>query len=163
MKKLFLITVSMVLIAIQANAQKTTTYRYEDTQARALDMVSKGYVKPLTVEVKVDDAKGRQHFSYNMEKDFVENDMRGDIVNIRSYGLFKASNEAKCDVIVAPTFHLFTNDNGGYTLEIVGFAGSFVNWRTITNEDLDWIRVTQVQTTGDRQQIDAVMKPTNNR
>lgn len=153
----------LAVVAMQAHAQKTTTYRYEDTQARALDMVSKGYVKPLTVEVKVDATKGRQHFSYEMPKDFVEGDMKGDIANIRSYGVFRAANEAKCDVIVAPTFHLFTNDKGGYTLEIVGFAGSFVNWRTITNEDLQWIKDTQVLTTGDRQQIDAVLKPTSNR
>lgn len=153
----------LAVVAMQAQAQKTTTYRYEDTQARALDMVSKGYVKPLTVEVKVDATKGRQHFSYEMTKDFVEGDLKGDIANIRSYGVFKAANEAKCDVIVAPTFHLFTNDKGGYTLEIVGFAGSFVNWRTMTNEDLPWINATQVQTTGDRQQIDAVLKPTSNR
>ncbi len=162
MKKLMFIL--LATITLQANAQKTTTtYRYEDTQARALDMVSKGYVKPLTVEVKVDATAGRRHFSYDMEKEFVENDMRGDITNIRSYGLFKASNEAKCDVIVAPTFHLFTNDKGGYTLEIVGFAGSFVNWKTMTNEDLMWINATQVQTTGDRQQIDAVLKSTSNK
>ena len=151
------------MVSLGAYAQKTTTYRYEDTQARALDMVSKGYVKPLTVEVKVDATKGRQHFSYDMEKEFGENDMRGDITNVRSYGLFKASSEAKCDVIVAPTFHLFTNDKGGYTLEIVGFAGNFINWKTMTNEDLMWINSTQVQTTGDRQQIEAVMKPTSNR
>lgn len=151
------------MVSLQASAQKTTTYRYEDTQARALDMVSKGYVKPLTVEVKVDATKGRQHFSYDMEKDFVEGDMRGDITNIRAYGLFKAASDAGCDVIVAPTFHLFTNGKGGYTLEIVGFAGSFVNWRTMTNEDLQWINLTQTQTTGDRQQIDAVLKPTQTR
>ncbi len=152
-----------ILFSLHSNAQKTTTYRYEDTQARALDMVSKGFVKPLVVEVKVDATKGRQYFSYDMEKEFVENDMKGDVANIRSYGLFRASKDAKCDVIVAPTFHLYTNEKGGYTLEVIGFAGSFHNWQTMTVEDLKWISSTQVQTTGDRQQIDAVMKPTNNR
>ena len=161
MKKIALILLS--LVTLQANAQKTTTFRYEDTQARALDMVSNGYVKPLTVEVKVDATKGRQHFSYDMAKDFVESDMKGELDNIRSYGVFMAAKEAKCDVIVAPTFHLFTNDKGGYTLEIVGFAGSFINWRTITNEDIEWIKTTQPRTTNDGRQVDAVLKSTSNR
>ncbi|MBQ8050010.1 MAG: hypothetical protein IJ197_00360 [Bacteroidaceae bacterium] len=163
MKKI-LLSMTAMLFAVSSFAQKTTTtYRYEDTQARALDMVAKGYVKPLTVEVKVDATKGRQHFSYDMAKDFVEIDMKGDVYNVRSYGLFKATDEAKCDIIVAPTFHLFTNEKGGYTLEIVGFAGNFINWRTMSNEDLQWINSTQVHTTGDRQQIDAVLKPTSNK
>lgn len=154
----------LTMVTLYGHAQRTTTtYRYEDTQARALDMVAKGYVKPLVVEVKVDANRGRQHFSYDMEKEFVENDMRGDIANVRSYGLFKATEEAKCDIIVAPTFHLFTNNKGGYTLEIVGFSGDFVNWKTMTNEDLQWITSTQIQTTNDRQQIDAVLKPTSNK
>lgn len=156
MKKVF-ITATVLLCAMVANAQKTTTYRYEDTQARAMDVVSSGYVKPLTVELKVDDAKGRQRFSYDMDKDFVENDMKGDVANIRSYGLFKASADANCDVIVAPTFHLYTNNKGGYTLEVVGFAADFVNWKTMTNEDMSWID--RAKTTGNRDQIDAKLKP----
>ena len=169
MKKI-LLSMAAMLFAVSSFAQKTTTtYRYEDTQARALDMVSKGYVKPLTVEVKVDAAKGRQHFSYDLPKDFVEVDMRDprtgqvDAANIRAYGCFKAAGEANCDIIVAPTFHFYTNNKGSYTLEIVGFAGNFINWKTMTNEDLPWINSTQVQTTGDRQQIDAVLKPTTTR
>lgn len=156
MKKAIMMS-AMVLAAMVANAQKTTTYRYEDTQARAMDIVSTGYVKPLTVELKVDAAKGRQRFSYDMDKDFVETDMKGDVENIRSYGLFKASADANCDVIVAPTFHLFTNNKGGYTLEVVGYAGNFVNWKTMTTEDMSWID--KAKTTGDRQNIDAKLKP----
>ncbi len=147
----------VLMAAMAANAQKTTTYRYEDTQARAMDIVSTGYVKPLTVELKVDATKGRQRFSYDMDREFVENDMKGDVENIRSYGLFKASAEASCDVIVAPTFHLYTNNKGGYTLEVVGYAGTFVNWKTMTNEDMSWID--KAQTTEDRQNINAKLKP----
>lgn len=155
MKKIAM-TAAVVLFAMAANSQKTT-YRYENTQARAMDVVSSGYVKPLTVELSVDAAKGRQHFSYDMEKDFVENDMKGEVENIRSYGLFKATSDANCDVIVAPTFHLFTNNKGGYTLEIVGFLGSFVNWKTMTTEDMMWID--RAQTTGNRQYYDAKLNP----
>ncbi len=155
MKKI-LTTVIVLMCVMVANAQKTVSYRYENTQARAMDVVSSGYVKPLTVELKVDDAKGRQHFSYDMDKDFVENDMKGDVENVRSYGLFRASADANCDVIVAPTFHLYTNDKGGYTLEVVGYAADFVNWKTMSDEDVSWID--KAKTTGNRSQIDAKLK-----
>lgn len=160
MKKLFLLIFSVMCIGNIANAQRTTTYHYEDTQARALDMVSMGYVKPLVNEVRVDATKGRQKFTIQMEKNFVEGDMKGDVANIRSYGVFKASEKWGCDVVVAPTFHLFTNEAGGYTLEVVGFSGSFVNWRTMTDADLGWIRATQPSSIA-TQQIDAVTKPTS--
>lgn len=159
MKKVLTFFLSMMTFATVANAQKTTTYHYEDTQARALDMVSKGYVKPLINEVKVDEAKGRQVFSIRLDKNFVENDMKGDVPNIRSYGVFLATEEWKCDVVVAPTFHLYTKENGDYQLDVVGFAGKFINWRTMTDADLDWIRTTQGNLTGN-QQIEAVTKPT---
>lgn len=150
---------SLVSFALSANAQKTTTYHYEDTQARALDMVASGYVKPLINEVKVDATKGRQKFSIDMTKDFVEGDMKGDIVNIRSYGVFKTTEAWGCDVVVAPTFHLFTNDDQGYTLEVVGFSGNFINWRTMTDSDMEWIKMIRVNAS-ETQQIEAVTKPT---
>lgn len=157
MKKIFVFVLTAMLFATVADAQKTTTYRYEDTQARALDMKASGYVKPLVNEVKVDATRGRQKFVIDMEKDFVEVDMKGEIVNIRSYGVFKATEQWHCDVVVAPTFHFYTNNKGGYTLEVLGFAGSFINWRTMTDADLEWIRTTQPRTTED-QQIEAVTK-----
>lgn len=147
MKRFLVFQFAMLLFAVAVNAQKTTTFRYEDTQARALDLRTSGYVKPLINEVKVDAARGRQKFVIDMEKDFVEGDMKGEIVNIRSYGVFKATEQWSCDVVVAPTFHFYTNNKGGYTLEVLGFAGSFINWRTMTDADLEWIRTTQPRTT----------------
>lgn len=162
MKKFCFVALSLIAFATAANAQKTTTtYHYEDTQARALNMETTGYVKPIVNEVKVDATRGRMKFSIDMTDDFVMNDMKKDPVNVRSYGVFKATEAWNCDVVVAPTFHMFTNDKGGFTLELIGFAGTFINWRTMTDADLEWIRVTQTRQDGN--QIEAVTKPTRTR
>ncbi len=158
MKGFFALAVGFVS-ALAVNAQKTTTFHYEETQTRALDVVSTGYVKPLVVDLKVDEAKGRQHFSYELGKEFVENDMKGDVQNIHSYGLFRASVDANCDVIVAPTFHLYTNDKGGYTLEIIGYIGVFANWKPMSENDMNWIGLSKTRTTGDRNNVEANLKP----
>lgn len=160
MKRINLAIIALAAFAAGASAQKSV-YSYEDTQARALDMVSKGYVKPLTVEVQVDKQRGRMLYTMDMTASEVES-MKNDVTNIRAKGVFMASKEWKCDVVVAPTFHLFTVD-GGFRLEVVGFAGNFTNWQTMTDADLPWINSTQARTTDDRTQINAVVKPTETR
>ena len=63
------------------------------------------------------------------------------------------------DVIVAATFNFETADlkNGG-TLEVVGFPANFVNWQTATDGDLEWIRMEKVQTTSERDKLNAIVK-----
>lgn len=157
MKSVYLMGLALFACIATANAQKSV-YSYEDTQARALDMVSKGYVKPLTVEVSVDETRGRMMYEMEMTPAEVES-MKNDVTNIRAKGVFEAARAWKCDVVVAPTFHLFTT-NTGYKLEVVGFAGSFKNWKTMTDADIQWISLTQTISTDNRGQIEAVIKST---
>ena len=158
MKKTLLLSLFCLMAAMSAMAQKTTV-KIQDTQARLLDMQSNGYVKPLTVELKVDDSKGRVRDIWPLTKDQVEVEMRGDIVNIRSYAVYMSSKKHNADVIVAATFNFKSSDNGdGYEIEVVGFPASFINWKTATQADYDWINMEKVKTTADRDKIQAVIK-----
>ena len=56
MKRLFGI-IALLSLSLTAWAQKNDV-RVQDTQARFLDITSNAYVKPLTVELKVDLTKG---------------------------------------------------------------------------------------------------------
>lgn len=67
-------------------AQKTTV-KFQDTQARLLDVKTNAYVKPLTVELKVDTSKGRISDEWSLSKEQVEVEMGGDLANIRSWGV----------------------------------------------------------------------------
>ena len=158
MKKIFLFLTLSVLSICSAMAQKAMV-KIQDTQARMLDVTSNGYVKPLTVELKVDDSKGRVRDIWPLTKEQAEVEMKGDIVNIRSYAVYMSSKKHNADVIVAATFNFKTTDNGdGYEIEVVGFHASFINWKTATPTDYEWIRMEKTQTTSERDKIQAIIK-----
>lgn len=158
MKKiLFMMLFAMIGVAA-AQAQKTTV-RIQDTQARLLDVNSNAYVKPLTVELQVDKTKGRIRDEWPLTKEQAENEMQGDITNIRSYAVYMSSQKHNADVIVAATFNLRTNDAGnGYIITVVGYPAVFVNWKTADASDYEWIRMEKTLTTSDRDKIAAAIK-----
>lgn len=158
MKKLFITFVAMV-VCLTGYAQKgNTEYRFRDTQARLLDVLSNAYVKPLTVELQVT-SNARKSFHLQLSKQEVEQDMQGDLENIRSYAVFQASQAWECDVVVAATFNVKTNDEGtGYIVDVIGFPADFVNWKTATQTDYEWIKMEKTLTTSDRERMAASVR-----
>ena len=138
-------------------AQKTVEYHFQDTQARALDATANAYVKPMTVELEIlPDAK--RVFSVTLTKSKVENDLRGDLSNIRSYVTFLYSDEAHADIILTPVFNIETNDAGGYIVTVKGFPAIYKNWKTATQADYEWIRLVQVDDTTDKEKTKTISK-----
>ena len=159
MKKLFFMVLFACIGILGVQAQKTTV-EYKDTQARLLDVVSNAYVKPLTVELKVDTSKGRIRDEWPISQKVAEVDMGGDIANIRSWGVYMSSKFHNADVIVAATFNFETDPDNpdAYKLTVVGYPASFVNWKTATEADYEWIRMEKVVTTNEREKISAIVK-----
>lgn len=158
MKKQILIALLALGCASSAYAQKDKV-KIQDTQARLLDVTSNAYVKPLTVELKVDQSKGRIRDEWTLTKEQAESEMKGDIVNIRSYAVYMSSQKHNADVIVAATFNFRTNDEGtGYLITVVGYPATFENWKTADSSDYEWIRMEKTLTTADREKISAVVK-----
>lgn len=153
MKKVLLFAVA-TLFSVAGYAQKE--FKFQDTQARLLDVTSNAYVKPLTVELKVMSDK---HVSevIKLTRQEVEQDMRGDIANIRSFAVYRASQLHDCDVIVAATFNIRTVTDG-YEVNIIGYPAVFVNWKTATQADYEWIRMEKTITTNEREKIAAAIK-----
>ncbi|WP_294553859.1 hypothetical protein [uncultured Bacteroides sp.] len=158
MKRLILVISLTIACAIGAYAQKATV-KMQETQARLLDVTSNAYVKPLTVELIIDKSKGRVKDEWTLTKDQAETEMKGDISNIRSYAVYMSSQKHNADVIVAATFNIKTNDNGnGYIVTVVGYPGSFANWKTAEANDYEWIRMEKTLTTADKDKISAIVK-----
>jgi len=137
-------------------AQKNTEFRFQDTQARLLDVMSNAYVKPLTVELQVM-TKKRISEIIPLTKQEVEQDMKGDLSNIRSFAVYRASQIHDCDVIVAATFNVRTAGDG-YEVNVIGYPANFVNWKTASQEDYEWIKMEKTVTTSEREKIAAVVK-----
>lgn len=53
--------------------------------------------------------------------------MKGDLVNIRAWATYMANEEFKSDVIMAATYKVESNNNGGYTVWVVGYPAVFDN------------------------------------
>ena len=116
-------------------------------------------MKPLTVELVIDKSKGRIRDEWTLTKEQAETEMKGDIVNIRSYAVYMSSQKHNADVIVAATFNFRTNDEGtGYLITVVGYPATFQNWKTADASDYEWIRMEKTLTTADREKISAVVK-----
>lgn len=136
-------------------AQKSE-FKFQATQARLLDVMSNAYVKPLTVELQIISSK---HVSeiIKLTKQEVEQDMKGDLENVRSYAVYRASQLHDCDVIVAATFNIRTAGDG-YEVNIIGYPANFVNWKTATQADYEWIQMEKTVTTSEREKIAAAIK-----
>lgn len=154
MKKALLLIVAMAM-CIVSYGQKTE-FRFQDTQARLLDVTSNAYVKPLTVELQVLTNK-RISEVIKLTRQEVEQDMKGDLTNIRSFAVYRASQLHDCDVIVAATFNIRTAGEG-YEVNIIGYPANFVNWKTASQADYEWIKMEKTVTTSDKDKISAAVR-----
>ena len=71
MRKLFFVLALIATCAFNGFAQKTVVKKFQDTQARMLDINATGYVKPLAVELKVLEV-GRINQSWPLTKEQAE-------------------------------------------------------------------------------------------
>ena len=157
MKKLFFLLLGMTM-SLGISAQKTTL-KFQDTQARMLDVETNGYVKPMTVELRMLNNGQRIKDVWNLTLEQVES-MKGDIANIRSYGVYMSSQKHNADVIVGATFNFRSDDvkEKGCILEVVGFPAEFVNWKTATQADYEWIKFEKTSSISDREKIKPIVK-----
>ncbi|MBE6318964.1 MAG: hypothetical protein E7081_08335 [Bacteroidales bacterium] len=174
MKKLVLSLAFVSCTFFMSHAQKNQLL-YENTQGRiSSESTMNTYVQPLTVELEViknlrlaqgtQTIDGRVTLTYARDAEWVEKTMRGEMSEIRSWAVFQACKDCSADVILVPTFSFSNNrDNmgniiDGYQITIVGFPAKFINWKTATPADYEWIKMEQTQTTDERENLRAIIK-----
>ena len=157
MKRIFILLIALVSCCLAASAQRGQT-SIQETQARLLDVNPNAYVRPLTVEVQVTN-EGRITDTWPLTGEQV-NALNGDLANIRSWGVFQSSRKHNCDLIVAATFDFKTDpmNQGMYILTVVGFPANFVNWKTATDADMEWIKSEKATKVSDGEKIKAIVK-----
>lgn len=157
--KTLILAISLTFIGVAGAQAQKTNVRMQETQARLLDVNSNAYVRPLTVELLIDKSKGRIKDEWTLTKEQAEQEMGGDLANIRSYAIYMSSQKNNADVIVAATFNVKTNDEGnGYKITVIGYPATFINWKTADPSDYEWIRIEKTLTTADKDKIAAVIK-----
>ena len=136
MKKVF-ITVLVALAFASCGIQKASVEE-QYVQARMLDVRADAHVHPLTVEVEIDKNAERITDIWTYTKEDVSA-MGGDLSNIRANGLYRSSKKHNADIIVAPMFNLQSDKDGVYRLEVIGYPGNFVNWKSLEAKDSVWM------------------------
>lgn len=156
-KKLLFVALGLVMFAgSEVHAQKYVKYR--NSQARLAEPVMGVYIKPLIAELKIDEAKGKIKDVWNFTNDEV-NSLKGEVENLRKRALFMSTEKHDVDVIVAASFDISSNDNGeGYTVTVIGYPAKYVNWRTATPQDNDWIRNEKISPNNEKEQVQAISK-----
>ena len=155
MKKLILLIALILGCTLESYAQKST-FQFRDAQSRAGDAVSEVCVKPVVAEVRLlgGETPKRQVFTYKFTREEVEIGLKGELGNVRSWATYKANEDAGSDVIMAATYKVETNDEGGYT-------AVFSKWYTATKDDYEWIRIKKLAPTDEKGVIAPVVKTNN--
>lgn len=160
MKKFFLALFALVMGTVVCHAQKEV--RIQNTEVRKVNVLANAYVKPLTVEVKVSD-KGRVTERIQLSNQDLL-DLAGGtkytttdkeflvefVQNIRNFATYRVCQIHQCDMLVASTSNIRTVENG-IVVEIMGFPANFVNWKTATQADYEWIEMEKDQTKSDEE------------
>lgn len=154
MKRLILISCMLLLGVCQVAAQKRVEFR--EAQARLWEPQQSAYVKPLIVDLKMDESLGRVHYVVTFSNAQVEA-LNGDIGNMRSNALFQAIEKYGADLIVGATFDIQSlADGSGYAVTVIGYPAKYENWRSVAPEDYGWPNMGIVQSESDK--IKAVVR-----
>ena len=132
------------LAAIDSYAQKSVKFELQESQARVLDVNPSTYVKPVIAELSVDTSKGRLRDKWTLNADelaarVIKNDDKATLQNLRTYAVYKSSEKANCDVVIAATFDIRITDDGA-SIIVTGYPANFTNWKTGTVADYEWIK-----------------------
>ena len=120
----------------EANAQRTEVYR--SSQARLIEPQMGVYIKPLVADLEIDQTKGKVKDVWEFTPDEVAA-MGGDEADVRTRALFMSVDKHDVDVIVAASFDL-ESTNSGSKVTVIGYPAKYVNWRTASPADNEWIR-----------------------
>lgn len=165
MKRLIFATL-MAMFCLGMHAQKKERpAKFEETQARLIDMTANAYVKPMTVELSIHGVTPSNPSPKATLKKypFSANEVAAlgnDLANIKSKALYLMCDECDhADAIVGARFNVTAQDvdiKNGCTVEIIGWPADFVKWNTVTKEDLEWMKLDITRKVTDLEHVKAV-------
>ena len=153
MQKIVKSALSFVVFALVfvGNAMGQQT-QFEQAQARIIEPKQDVFIKPLVAEIEIMEGQQRQDYGpYSYPIKSVETLTFDELENIKTRALHRATKEANGDIIVAATFKAYSDEKGkNVIVEISGFPGKYVNFRTARKEDGDYEWITTVYPYADR-------------
>ena len=148
LKRLFSFAMIVCCFTVVAMGQTT----FEQSQSRIIEPKQDVFIKPLVAEIKIMNNEARQDFGpYEYAISSIDNLSYEQLDNFKTRSLYKAAREADADIIVAATFNARSDEKGKKVIiEVSGFPGEYVNFRTATEQDGDYEWITTVYPYTDR-------------
>jgi len=148
LKRIFSFAVMIVCFTTISLGQTT----FEQSQSRIIEPKQDVFIKPLVAEIEILNNQVRQDFGpYEYEISSIDNLSFEQLDNFKTRSLYKAARESKADIIVAATFNARSDAKGKKVIiEVSGFPGKYVNFRTAKESDGDYKWITTVYPYQDR-------------
>lgn len=160
MKKMLVLFISLFAWAgmNHVSAQKATTVvKTHFSQARLIEPSMNVYSKPLIADLVVDQSKRIKNVVPFTNAEVAA--LKDDVAEVRAAALFQTIDKLNCDVIVAASFDICTNDEGtGFNVTVLGYPASYQNWRTAQDSDLKWISQEIINNTSNQKKTEAIQK-----
>lgn len=162
MKKLFLFFFTFAASVACSSAQ--TYVDYQSAQARILDIVTSGYVKPKVVDLEMIKKPNSNEDLRMVDSIFYTKAqvkaMNSDEANIRANASFHFCEKYQADVIVGALYDIHTTANhDGYMVKVIGYPARFHNFRDADEQkDKWWINISVHDVTTDNEKTKALVK-----
>ncbi|MDM8305445.1 hypothetical protein [Phocaeicola salanitronis] len=152
MQKIVKSALSFVVFALTFVGSAMGQTQFEQSQARIIEPKQDVFIKPLVAEIVIMNNQVRQDYGpYEFEIQSVETLTFELLENIKTRALYRAMKEANADIIVAATFNARSDEKGKRVMiELSGFPGKYVNFRTASKQDNDYEWITTVYPYTDR-------------
>lgn len=137
-------------LAFAGNAMGQT--KFEQSQSRIIEPKQDVFIKPLVAEIEIMEGQERQNYGpYTFEIRSVETLTFEQLENFKTNALYYATRDADADIIVAATFNSYSDEKGkNIVINVSGFPGKYVKFRTATAADGDYEWITTVYPYTDR-------------
>ncbi len=148
LKRLFSFALFVVCFTTIAFGQTT----FEQSQSRIIEPKQDVFIKPLVAEIQIMNNQERVDFKpFERPISSVDDLTYEQLDNFKAGALYDAARQAGADIIVAATFNVRTDEKGKkIIIEVSGFPGKYVNFRTATKADDDYEWITTVYPYTDR-------------
>lgn len=126
--------------------------KFEQSQSRIIEPKQDVFIKPLVAEIEIMDGQERQNYGpYTFAIQSVETLTFEQLENFKTNALYYAARDADADIIVAATFNSSSDEKGKHIIvNVSGFPGKYVRFRTASKEDGDYEWITTVYPYTDR-------------
>lgn len=151
-KKAWKYVACVAVLAVFGIGQAMGQVKFEESQSRIIEPKQDVFIKPLVAEIEIMDGQVRQNYGpYTFPIQSVETLTFEQLENFKTNALYYAARDADADIIVAATFNSATDEKGkNIVVNVSGFPGKYVRFRTASKEDGDYEWITTVYPYTDR-------------